>query len=74
MFVTHEQIGKAYYVNTHPDSFRTGEPAEIIDTVWVTHKEKDHAPRACFHVRYKDGVEDLVPVMDNENYTLQAKN
>lgn len=67
-----EQTSKAYYVGTHQYSFRTGEPAEILGVVWVTPEEKDRPPRACFHVRYEDGTEDLSLVSDTVNYTIQG--
>ena len=49
-------IQDAYYVAKPGGAFRPGEPAKIIDLVWVSPSGND--PRLCVHVIYEDGVED----------------
>jgi hypothetical protein len=56
------------YTGTHFASFRSGEPATIIGVEWV--KPGGHGGRACFRIRFEDGVEDVTPICDVENYTL----
>lgn len=50
----------AWFVATHPDMFRCGEPALILGVIFVNN-------RACFRVRYRDGVEDDTP-LGNEDF------
>lgn len=70
---TDEQTDKAYYVGTCSWTFRPGKLAEILGVVWFTPKEKERPPRACFHLRYADGKEDLsIPIADTANYIIQG--
>lgn len=50
-----------YYIARHPDLFRPGQLAIIIDTRLVNGRE-------CFHVIYSDGVQDDSPI-ENEDFT-----
>lgn len=59
---------KAYFKNIHHYSFRPGEPAEIIGVGFIAPPDCDL--RACYHVRYDDGVTDHVPIADNKNYQI----
>lgn len=63
------RIEKAFYTGTNIHSFRQGEQAEILNIKMVT--PDDLTPRACFHIRYEDGVEDYVLIRDQENYNIQ---
>ncbi len=58
---------KAYYIGTHPNSFRSGEPAEIIDFKSV---KVGNEWRSCFMVRYADGREDSCAASDHGNYKI----
>ena len=46
----------AYAVNKPGGAFRPGEPAKIIDLVWLTPEGGE--PRLCVHLLYPDGAED----------------
>lgn len=59
----------AYLIGTHPYSFRSGSPAEIVAVVFVTPPNASDM-RACYHIRFNDGVEDFVPVSDAANFNL----
>lgn len=61
-------FSKAYFIGTHSDSYRVGEPAEIIGVAFYV--PEGHAPIACYHVRYIDGMEDYKPISDNENHEI----
>lgn len=65
------RMGKVYYVGTHENSFRVGEPAEIIGVKNVASISKHGRP--CFYIRYADGKEDLSPICDIKNYELLAE-
>ena len=57
----------AFYEGVHPDSFRSGERAEIIGVRMV---RVHHSFRPCFMLLYEGGIIDYVPIEDNENYVL----
>ena len=46
-----------YIVAKNPGSFRVGEPAKVVDIVWLTPEGGER--RVCLHVLYSDGVEDF---------------
>lgn len=52
---------KAYLVGIHRYSFRSGEPAEIIGVEIITPDDKLE-PRLCYHVMWRDKVEDFIAV------------
>lgn len=52
---------------THPDGFRSGEWAEIVDVRWVTLTGRNDDGRACYAVRFVDGREDVWPVNDSSD-------
>lgn len=56
---------KLYYKGTHQYSFRTGEWARVIGTIF-----KD---RLCFVLEYSDGTLDYTPVIDKQNYELKEE-
>lgn len=56
---------KLYYKGTHPYSFRTGEWARVIGTIF-----KD---RVCFVLEYYDGALDYAAVIDTKNYELKEE-
>ncbi len=60
---------KCYYVGIHRWSFRPNEPALILGVRWVDDLQP---PRACFHVKYEDDVEVLVPICDYGTYELRG--
>lgn len=62
---------KAFLVGTHRNSFRFGEYSEIIGVVFIT--PEGHKPRACYHVRFNDGVEDFTPISDSGNYEIVSE-
>lgn len=59
-----------FATHTHPDGFRSGQWAEVLDLVWFPGKSGPHPlpARACFRVRFVDGRQDLWPV--DEAYLL----
>ena len=57
-----------YYIGTHPYSFRSGEPAEIIAVGLYESGEGKKVP--CFHVKFADGIEDWSPISDFGNYKV----
>ena len=59
---------KTYYVGTHRYSFRSGKPAEILGVVFGETESGEQ--RACYHVRYDDGVEDYSPLCDSDNFVI----
>ena len=61
---------KAYFVGTHPNSYRMGEAAEILGVVTFIPAAGKDLTRPCFHVRYLDGKEDYTPVSDRDNYKI----
>jgi hypothetical protein len=63
-----EKFRPAYYVGTHPDSFRSGEAA-IIKAV-ETYKNDVGKNVVCFLIEYGDGTTDFCPLWDFENYKL----
>lgn len=50
-----------YFIARHPDLYRPGKAALIVDIRTVN-------GRSCFHLRYADGVEDDTPIV-NEDFT-----
>lgn len=61
--------GKTYYVGTHHNSFREGEPAEILGVANCI-PDINKPSVACFHVKYADGYEDYCPISDTSNYKV----
>jgi hypothetical protein len=61
-------ITEAYYIGTHPDSFRSGEAAKIEGVVFADSASSER--RACFQVKYGDGRIDYSPISDVNNYRL----
>jgi len=59
---------KAFLVGTHRYLFRAGEPAEIIGVKFVT--PKNAGPRPCYHIRFKDGKRDLVPISESPHFKI----
>ncbi|MFA6445651.1 MAG: hypothetical protein WCW14_00155 [Candidatus Paceibacterota bacterium] len=57
-----------YLVHTHRHGFRAGKPAKILGVRFVT--PKGHAGRVCYHVRFRDGKEDFVPLADQNNFKI----
>lgn len=60
---------KAYIIGTHPYSFRSGEPAEIIGVKLVT-PSSDIKCRLCYEIEFSDGFKDSIAVEDASNYTI----
>ena len=60
---------KCFYTGTHPYSFRSGQPAEVVGVNMVDPAGKGDW-RPCFHVRFPDGVEDFCPVLETQHYEL----
>jgi hypothetical protein len=61
---------KAYYIGTHPNSYRSGEAGEILSVItFIPAAGKDLA-KVCFHVRFSNGEEDYMPVSDFVNYKI----
>jgi len=57
-----------YYIGTDPHSFRSGEPAEIIDVMLY---ERDNGVKVpCFHINFADGKEDWAPISDFGTYKV----
>lgn len=52
--------GTLFYSGKSVHSFRSGERADVLGIVRAVGKY-DHL---CWHVRYADGVEDYVPIID----------
>lgn len=63
------KLDKAYFVGISKHSFRAGTPAEIIGIIMVS-IEVHPTPRPNFHIRFSDGTEDYVPIIDSDNYKL----
>jgi hypothetical protein len=63
-----QKAQQAYYIATHPNAHRAGEPARIVGVVMVSWL--NHPPIACFHVRYPDGDRDFPPISDGSNYEI----
>ena len=61
-------VKKAFLVGTHSDSFRPGAVAEIIGVVFFAPPGLEVRP--CYHVRFGDGKEDLVPIADTGNFRI----
>ena len=57
-----------YYIGTHPYSFRSGEPAEIIAVGLYESDECKKVP--CFHIKFADGIEDWSPISDFGTYKV----
>jgi len=55
----------------HPYGFRAGEWATITG-VFTAHPN-GLEPRLCYHVVYKDGFQDSIPISDKANYELEVK-
>lgn len=64
-------VEPAVFIGTHAYSYRRGEPAEILRVVIVT--PDGLAPRACYHVRFSDGVEDYTPISDHAHFEIQPR-
>lgn len=69
---------KAYFVGIHRYHYKSGVPAEIVGVEWVmpdttlTDRAIKNTPNArlCYHIRWADGTEDWVPVIDNATYKI----
>ncbi len=59
---------KAYYIGTHPDSFRSGEAAVITGVVFA--QPPGGIWRPCFEVVYADGKTDFCAITDKGNYII----
>lgn len=59
------KMKKLYYRGTHEYSFRTGQWALVIGTIF---KE-----RLCFLIEFPDGQLDYTPVIDIANYELKEE-
>lgn len=59
---------KKFLVGTHRYSFQAGKPAEILGVASVTPKGSN--ARACYHVRFEDESEDLIPVSESHHYEI----
>lgn len=69
--VEHIETEKAFLTGTHRIAFRSGKQAEILEVLMTTPVGLEQ--RACFRIRFADGTEDLVPVGDQGNYELSAR-
>lgn len=58
-------IEDVYIIGVHPDIFRGKEPRRIIGMKMVT--PEGLWTRLCYHVRFEDGKEDYIPVIELEN-------
>lgn len=56
-----EPLPTRYYVARHPQLFRPGKVATIVEVRSINGRD-------CFHLRYPDGMEDDTPV-ENEDFT-----
>jgi hypothetical protein len=57
------KASKLFLVGTHRYANKAGELAEIIGVEMIT-PNNETAPRPCFKVRYKDGLEDCTSIFD----------
>ena len=58
----------AYYVGTHPNSFRSGEASLIVGVVFC---QPEGGPwRPCYEVEFEDGRRDWFPISDHANYII----
>lgn len=64
-------VEKAFLIGTHRDSFRRGEPAEIVGCRFV--QPNKLASRLCYQVRFRDGFEDDVAVEDAANFEIVSE-
>lgn len=61
---------KVYLVGTHRYSFRGGEPARIVELVFLPHgKEK----RVCYVIKFSDSVEDTRAVKDHQYFEIVSE-
>jgi len=68
------KIEKVLITGVNHNTFRCGETAEVVGTVYVT--PENHERRLCFVIRFEDGYEDYVPICDAEKpplYRLEPK-
>ena len=56
-----------YYVATHKDLFRPGEPA-IVKGIHMVRPSAKLEPRLCYHIEFMDGKEDWIPIKDRDRY------
>lgn len=56
----------AWIRHTHPYGFRVNQWARIVGVAMVTPSDWEPA-RPCFHVRFLDGFEDMMPVHDPDD-------
>ena len=73
---------RAYIAGIHRYTFRAGEPAEILDTVFIQPDflsaeameikiaNCDEEWCVCFRVRFMDDVEDYIPLSDLQHYKI----
>ena len=59
---------KIFYIGTHPDSYRSGEPA-LVKGLLMSIDD-----RVCFELEYADGSTDFCPVSDMDNYKIVSGN
>lgn len=62
------EYGIAFYIGTHPNSFRSGEPSKIKGIKILFGDGLEDRP--CFELEYADGETDYSPISDYENYKI----
>jgi hypothetical protein len=60
---------KTFLVGINRNSFRAGEPAEVIGLKMCQPSEMAE-PRLCYEVEFGDGIIDYVPLSDNLNFDI----
>ncbi len=63
---------RAFLVGTHPYSFRSGKPAEILGVEFAT--PEGETSRPCYRIRFNDGYVDGVPMSDTKNFEIISEN
>jgi len=61
---------KAFIYSVNPLSIRAGEYAEIIGVVWGY--PEGLPARLCYRVRYPDGCDDFISMLDNVNFAIDT--
>lgn len=59
---------KAFLISIVPNTFRAGQPAEIIGAAIITPDGLDS--RLCYHVRFYDGCTDYVAVSHETSFEI----
>ena len=62
------EYSTAFYIGTHDNSFRSGEPAKIMGVKILFGDRLEDRP--CFELEYADGAIDYSPICDYENYKI----